>query len=166
MNSSDVNCSNLEYVCEVPIQNLADSTTMCESVYDSNDQIASHPENLEHEQDISVQPIRNSLTNPDENHKDEIRITKAEYKKFLDDMVELAGLRIKMTNIEKKFKEKSDEIKVLQRKIRYLEHKQENSNSEERKCQKSSTKNNSWDSIKVRFSIFISKIHTRQFWKI
>ncbi|XP_055308092.1 zinc finger MYND domain-containing protein 11-like [Sitodiplosis mosellana] len=44
-------------------------------------------------------------------------ITKAEYQKFMNDMVELAKLRVKIASMEKTLKEKSDKIIRLQQKV-------------------------------------------------
>lgn len=52
-------------------------------------------------------------------------ISKSEYKKLVDQCVELAQLKIKVDKMKDALEKKSDEIQKLQRKIRYNEYMRE-----------------------------------------
>lgn len=107
--------------------------------------------------EVGNQTNLNTSSFSNECNDDKILVTKAEYKKLLDEMVELARLKIKVPKMENALIQKSDEIKRLQRKVRYFEHMQGKQTSEEEKNQNPSIQKDKCDkhSIKVRKKIII-----------
>lgn len=67
--------------------------------------------------------------------EDTILIQKVEYEKLLNEMVELAKLKLKVQKMGNALKEKSIEIKNLKRKVRYNLFRQEKKKSENMKSQ-------------------------------
>lgn len=63
--------------------------------------------------------------------EDTILITKAEYKKLMDEMVELAKMKIKISRMENSLKEKSNAIYQLKQKVRCFEYMKAKEISEE-----------------------------------
>lgn len=125
--------------CETIVSNSTEVVAVHGVIPSPNDYTAFSPEYLDADSldyyEESNQRILTSPTITDAFTRDTITVKKAEYKKLLDEMVELAGLKVKMTKMENSLKEKSDEIKELRRKVRYHEHIQEKIKSKEEENQ-------------------------------
>lgn len=119
--SSIVQCSNMHAI-ELIVDNCQATILNSTDVHDEISDLFDYcPEYLS----------ENSLNTDHETiSEDKILITKAEYKKLMDEMVELAKLKIKKARMENSLKEKSDEINRLQRKVRYYEYMKANEISE------------------------------------
>lgn len=78
-------------------------------------------------------------------HRNFQLLSKTQYKTLLDQSVELAQLRIKVTKMENLIKKKSIDIKKLHRRNRYLENMLEKERSEEENTEDRSTQENTED---------------------
>lgn len=75
-------------------------------------------------------------------HRNSQLLSKTQYKTLLDQSVELAQLRIKVTKMENLIKKKSIDIKKLHRRNRYLENMLEKERSEEENTEDPGTQEN------------------------
>lgn len=157
--SSSMQCPNMHAIevngnsCEASILNSADAhDVFISDLFDyCPEYLSENGSNTDHE--TLNQTISRNIYSQRCN-EDTILTTKTEYKKLMDEMVELAKLKIKITRMENSLKEKSNTINQLQRKVRYYEYIKANEiseeNGEKNTNQNSDTQmNNSDEHIKV-----------------
>lgn len=133
--SSNIQYSNMHAIeansnsCEATILNSTDVHDGISDLFDYGPEyLSENSSDTNHETPNQTIPGNISYHGCNE---ETIRITKAEYKKLIDETVELARLKVKIGRMENSLKEKSDKINQLQQKVRYYEHTKAKEISEE-----------------------------------